>query len=81
MWVWAIAALVSAALLHGALLAMERKGWIYYRTRGRGGTAAGLSALQEVFQPGAQSPQVIVQRLQSEHDAEDDADGEGDGAP
>jgi hypothetical protein len=48
--------LVAGAVLlaHRGLLAMERRGWVYYRHRGRASAGAGLGALDEVFHPSAQ---------------------------
>ena len=41
-----------AYLGHWAMLAMERRGWVYYRTRGTGSMgASALFSLNEVFHP------------------------------
>ena len=49
-----VAALALGYLAHRALTAMERRGWIYYRTRSRGAMgAAAMFGLNEVFQPSA----------------------------
>ena len=41
-----------AYLGHRAMLAMERRGWVYYRTRGTGSMgASALFSLNEVFHP------------------------------
>jgi hypothetical protein len=50
----ALAVLAVGLLLHAAMLAMERRGWVYYRRRGRGSAAAGLGVVDEVFHPSAQ---------------------------
>lgn len=51
----AVAALaVGAYLAHLCLLALERRGWIYYRTRGTGSMgASAMFGLNEAFHPEA----------------------------
>lgn len=49
-------AAVLGYALHRALLAMERKGWIYYRTKGTGSMgASAMFALSEALHPEARS--------------------------
>lgn len=57
-----LAAVAAVAYgLHRALLAMERRGWVYYRTKGTGSMgASALFGLNEVFHPQAQS--AVVER-------------------
>ena len=50
-----LALVVAAAYLaHRGLLAMERRGWVYYRTKGTGSMgAAAFFSVDEVFHPNA----------------------------
>lgn len=58
----ALAVLALGYLAHRGLTAMERRGWIYYRTRSRGAMgAAAMFGLTEVFQPAAHSATVEQQ--------------------
>lgn len=46
----AIGLIVSVG--HRAMLAMERRGWVYYRTKGTGSMgASAMFSLQEIFHP------------------------------
>ena len=50
----AVAVVALGYLAHRALTVMERRGWIYYRTRSRGAMgAAALFGLNEVLHPSA----------------------------
>lgn len=60
----ALVVVAAALLLHRALLAMERRGWIYYRHRGRASAGVGLGVLDEVFHPSAQVTVVEEQESQ-----------------
>lgn len=74
-------ALVVAAgyLAHRGLLAMERRGWVYYRTKGTGSMgAAALFSLDEAFHPS--SAQSVVEREEQQmRGARGDAAGDGPG--
>jgi hypothetical protein len=61
-----VAVLVVAVgvALHRVLIAMERRGWVYYRHRGRSSAAVGLGVLDEVFHPSAQIAVVQQQEQQ-----------------
>lgn len=57
----ALVALVAFAV-HRLLTAMERRGWIYYRTKGTGSMGAStLFSLNEVFHPGGHGTTVELQ--------------------
>jgi hypothetical protein len=59
----AVAAL--AYLLHRGLLAMERRGWIYYRTKGAGSMgASAMFSLDEVFHP--EGRHVVVEKQEQQ---------------
>ena len=63
-------------LVDRALLAMESRGWVYWRctkTRPSGGLGNAFQALQEILEPGQRH--VIEQKLEDRE--ERDADGEG----
>ena len=58
-----VVAIVAAAAwaVHRGLLAMERRGWIYYRTRGTGSMgASAMFSFNEVFHPEAST--AVVER-------------------
>lgn len=46
-----VAAVLAVGVLYRVLLAMERRGWIYYRTRGSASAGVTLGVLDEVFHP------------------------------
>jgi len=47
-----VVATVMAVLAHRGLLALERRGWIYYRTKGSGSMgASAMFGLNEAFHP------------------------------
>jgi hypothetical protein len=50
----AAAAVVVGYLLHRAMLWMEARGWVYYRSRGHASAGVVLGALDEVLRPSAQ---------------------------
>ncbi len=52
-------------LAHRGVLAMERRGWVYYRTKGTGSMgASAMFGLNEVFHPEAQ--QTVIEQDESE---------------
>ena len=56
---------VLTYLAHRGLLAMERRGWVYYRSKGSGSMgASAMFGLNEVFHPGAQ--QTVIELDESE---------------
>jgi len=52
--VWGVIALAAIAVLHVMLLAMERRGWIFYKNvkPTKGAAGAGLLAVHQLFEPG-----------------------------
>jgi hypothetical protein len=55
----------TAVLAHRGLLAMERRGWVYYRTKGTGSMgASALFGLDEVFHP--QARHAVVEHEEAE---------------
>lgn len=72
-----LALVVAAAFLaHRGLLAMERRGWVYYRTKGTGSMgAAALFSVDEVFHPNAANA-VIEREEQQMRGARDEAAGD-----
>jgi hypothetical protein len=51
----------AAYLAHRGLLAMERRGWVYYRTKGTGSMgAAAFFSVDQVFHPNA--AEAVVER-------------------
>lgn len=62
-----LAAAVAALgyLLHRVMLAMERRGWVYYRTKGTGSMgASALFSLNEVFHP--EGRHVVVEKQEQD---------------
>ena len=55
--VWALAAVLVGALVHQVLLAMERRGWIFYVNvkAKKGAAGAGLLSIHQLFEPGKQT--------------------------
>jgi hypothetical protein len=76
----ALAVLAVGLLLHVAMLAMERRGWVYYRRRGRGSASAGIGVVDEVFHPSAQVT-VVQQQEQSLRGARRPAPGDPPAQP
>ena len=71
-----LAALAGLYALHRLALWMERKGWIYYRTRGDGSAAGNaLMEIQSIFEPASRHG--VEVRKRQEHREEE----EGSGAP
>ncbi len=80
---------------HTAMLAMERRGWVYYRTRGTGSMgASAMFSLNEVFHPEGRHTVVEQQEQElrgsrrqapgdppSDDQADPDASGTGSGTP
>lgn len=55
---------IMGFVVHGALLAMERRGWVYYRTKGTGSMgASAMFGLNEAFHP--QARHTVVEQEQS----------------
>lgn len=71
---------VAAALVlvvHRSMLTMERRGWVYYRTRRRGAMgAAAMFAVTDVLQPSARSA-VLEQEAQQRRGPRRPAPGDG----
>jgi uncharacterized membrane protein len=64
-WQWALLLGVGALVLHRAMLAMERRGWVYYRGQRRGAMgAAAMFALDEVVQPSRQ--EIVIEQAEQE---------------
>lgn len=75
-----LALVVAAAYLaHRGLMAMERRGWVYYRTKGTGSMgAAALFSLDEAFRPS--SAQAVLEREEQQmRGARGDAAGDRPG--
>lgn len=66
-----------AYLGHRAMLAMERRGWVYYRTKGTGSMgASAMFSLNEVFHPEGRHT-VVEQQEQNLRGARRQAPGDG----
>lgn len=68
---------VAAYLAHRGMLAMERRGWVYYRTKGTGSMgAAAFFSLDQVFHPNA-AHAVVEREEQQVRGARGEAAGDG----
>lgn len=75
-WGWVLVAAAAALAIDRMLLAMEARGWIYYRTRSaRRGAAAVMLPFDEVFHPS--SHVVVAERRSSEVRAVRQDSGDG----
>ncbi|MGB9375373.1 MAG: hypothetical protein WCA82_14580 [Jiangellales bacterium] len=60
-----VALAVMAFVAHRGLLAMERRGWVYYRAKGTGSMgASAMFGLNEAFHPEARH--TVIEQAQSE---------------
>ncbi|RLP09530.1 hypothetical protein [Propionibacterium australiense] len=77
-WVWVPVVAAAALVIDRLLLAMEARGWIYYRTRSaRRGAAAVVLPFDEVFHPS--SHVLVAERQSSEVRAAQQDSGDGPG--
>lgn len=87
--IWIVGLIAVAVAIDRLLLAMEARGWLYYRrTRGRrGGATYHMMEMHSIFEPGIQ--QVLELSVHEEQEEDDsgappggeDVDREGPGTP
>lgn len=75
-WAWALVVAAAVLMIDRLLLAMEARGWIYYRTKSaRRGAAAVVLPFDEVFHPS--SHVVVTERRNAEIRAAQQDSGDG----
>lgn len=75
-WVWLLVVVAGAVVLDQVLLALERRGLVYWRRRDppRGAGSTALLSVQALFEPAAEH--VVEQRQQAASEIEEAADDE-----